>query len=107
VGQQLRDLVARGREAEAIDPEEFQATLEAVSELEATWDTREEALLLRATLRDLVAEVRLYWRARRKGEKAAGGNATKRVLARVEVDLTDQFADLLTSASRISRTTTS
>jgi DNA invertase Pin-like site-specific DNA recombinase len=100
VGQQLRDLDARDREAAAVDPEEFRATLDAVGELEATWDTREEAELLRATLRDLVSEVRLFWRARRKGEKVAGGNATKRVLARVEVDLAGQFADLLTSGRR-------
>jgi hypothetical protein len=53
--------------------------------------------LLRATFRDLVQEVRLYWRARRPGEKLPRGRqATKRLLRRVEVDLTPSFADLLT-----------
>jgi DNA invertase Pin-like site-specific DNA recombinase len=103
VGQQLRDLDTAEREAKAVDPEEFRATLDAVAGLEASWDSREEAELLRATLRDLVAEVRLSWRARRKGDQVP--NATKRVLARVEVDLTPQFAELLTTASPTSSAT--
>jgi DNA invertase Pin-like site-specific DNA recombinase len=103
-GQKLRDLEAAQREARAIDPEEFKATLALVADLTATWETREEAELLRATFRDLVQEVRLYWRARRPGEKLPRGRqATKRLLRRVEVDLTPSFADLLTMGSRSSR----
>jgi DNA invertase Pin-like site-specific DNA recombinase len=103
-GQRLRDLDAAEREARPIDPEEFKATLAVVSGLSPTWETREEAELLRATLRDLVGEVRLSWRARRKGEKLPRGRqATRRLLRRVEVDLTPSFADLLTAGSRSSR----
>jgi hypothetical protein len=99
-GQRLRDLDARQREKQGIDPAGFQATLAAVAGLSAEWETREEAELLRATLRDLVAEVRLYYRARRPGEKMPRGRqATKRVLGRVEVDLTPSFADLTPPAT--------
>jgi hypothetical protein len=60
--------------------------------------------LLRASLRDLVREVRLYWRPRRRGEKMPRGRqATKRVLGRVEVDLTPSFAELLNMGIRNSR----
>jgi DNA invertase Pin-like site-specific DNA recombinase len=103
-GQELRDLDAAEREARVIDPAEFKAALKTVAGLEAEWDTREEAELLRATLRDLVAEVRVFWRPRRQGEKMPRGRqATKRVLRRVEVDLTPSFADLITAGSRNSR----
>jgi DNA invertase Pin-like site-specific DNA recombinase len=100
VGQRLRDLDAQQRDGQGIDPEGFQATLEAVAGLSADWEGREEAELLRATLRDLVAEVRLYFRARRPGEKMPlGRQATKRVLGRIEVDLTPSFADLTPPAT--------
>jgi DNA invertase Pin-like site-specific DNA recombinase len=103
VGGQLRDLDARDRENKRIDREEFRKTLAMVSELSPTWETREEAELLRATLRDLVGEVRLYFREKRPGDKLPRGQqATKRVLGRVEVDLTPSFADLLNTGSRSS-----
>jgi hypothetical protein len=95
-GQLLRDLDAAEREASAVSPEDFKATLEAVAGLSADWETREEAELLRATFRDLVREVRLFWRARRPSDHLPRHlNAAKRLLGRVEVDLTPCFADLL------------
>jgi hypothetical protein len=104
VGAQLRDLDARERESRLIDRDELRKTLALVADLSPTWETREEAELLRATLRDLVAEVRLYFRARRPEDKLPRGQqATKRVLGRVEVDLTPSFADLLNTGSRSSK----
>jgi DNA invertase Pin-like site-specific DNA recombinase len=104
VGQQLRDLDASLRASPAIDPEEFKATLAQVDALSPSWETREEAELMRASLRDLVQEVRLYWRPRRKGEKLPRGRqATQRLLRRVEADLTPGFADLLTMGSHNSK----
>jgi hypothetical protein len=102
-GQELRDLDTAERQAKAIDPETFKATLAAVASLSPTWETREEAELLRATLRDLVAEVRIHYRDRREGDpRPSRGIAPKRVIGRVEVDLTPSFADLLNVGSRSS-----
>jgi DNA invertase Pin-like site-specific DNA recombinase len=105
VGQELRDLdAALQQEAPGIDLDQFQATLAEVQKLSAEWDSREEAELLRASLRDLVQEVRLYWRPRKRKEKLPRGQqATKRLLHRVEVDLTPSFADLLPTGSRSSK----
>src|SRR5205823_6576952 len=84
-GQQLRDLDAREREARGIDPADFRATLEMVQGLSTAMETREEAELLRATLRDLVAEVRLHFRARQKDDpRPPRGTAPARVIGRVE-----------------------
>jgi hypothetical protein len=101
--QELQNLDAAERENRGISPEDLQATLEMVRNLSAAMDTRQDAELLRAALRDLVREVRLYWRPRRAGEKLPRGRqATKRLLRRVEVDLSPCFADLLTMGSRSS-----
>jgi DNA invertase Pin-like site-specific DNA recombinase len=105
--RELRDLDAAEREAAAIDPDDFRATLEAAAGLSATWETREEAELLRATLRDLVQEVRLFWRPRTPADKLPPElSATKRLLRRVEVDLTPAFVELLTTGSLTSSATT-
>jgi DNA invertase Pin-like site-specific DNA recombinase len=104
VGQELRDLDAAVRQSPVIDPEKFRATLAEVQKLSPDWESREEAEVLRATLRDLVQEARVVWRPRRKGEKfPRGRQATKRVFKHVEIDLTPSFADLLTGGSRNSR----
>jgi DNA invertase Pin-like site-specific DNA recombinase len=104
LGQQLRDLDAQERESRGIDPEDFRATLEMVRGLSAAMETRQEAELLRATLRDLVKEVRLHFRPRHDGDpKPPRGIAPARVVGRVEVDLTPCFADLLTTGSRNSK----
>jgi DNA invertase Pin-like site-specific DNA recombinase len=101
VGKTLRDLDAAEQENRGIDPEEFKATLAAVSSLSAQWENREEAELLRATLRDLVQEVRLYWRKREPREKLPRGRqAVRRLVRRIEVDLTPCFADLVNTGSR-------
>jgi hypothetical protein len=103
VGRQLRELDAAERQAPTVDPRWFKATLAAAADLSPTWETHEEAELLRATLRDLVAEVRLYYRERRKGERMPRGQeSTRRVLCRVEVDLTPCFADMLITGCRSS-----
>jgi hypothetical protein len=104
LGQQLRDLDARQKEAAPLDPVEFKNTLALVAELSADMDTREEAELLRATLRDLVHEVRVFFRSRKKSDpKPPRGIAPPRVIGRLEVDLTPSFADLLTMGTRNSR----
>jgi DNA invertase Pin-like site-specific DNA recombinase len=101
LGQEVRDLDVRQREEAPINPVEFKATLQMVRGLTATMETREEAELLRAALKDLVKEVRVFFRPRRKSDpKPPRGIAPKRVLGRVEVDLTPCFADLLTMGSR-------
>jgi DNA invertase Pin-like site-specific DNA recombinase len=101
IAAQVRDLDAQAREAQPFDREEFNELLQLVGSLKAALETREEAEQLRATLRDLVLEVRLYFRPRRQGDrKPPRGIAPARVLRRVEVDLTPMFADLLTMGSR-------
>jgi DNA invertase Pin-like site-specific DNA recombinase len=99
-GQQLRDLDAR-EAGPRVDPADFRATLEMVQGLTTAMETTEEAELLRATLRDPVAEVRLHFRARRDGDpRPRRGVAPARVIGRVEVDLTPAFAGLLTDCRR-------
>jgi DNA invertase Pin-like site-specific DNA recombinase len=99
VGALLRALEAQRRESQAIDPDELRKALEMVQHLSAAMETREEAEHLRAVLRDLIGEVRLYYRPRRKGEKLARGmNRVRFVLRRIEADLTPWFADLVNMA---------
>jgi DNA invertase Pin-like site-specific DNA recombinase len=101
LGHQLRDLDARQREAAPLDPGAFQETLEMVRNLSAEMDSEEEAELLRATLRDLVSEVRLFFRKRRPSDpRPRYGKPPARVIGRIEVDLTPYFADLLPMGSR-------
>jgi DNA invertase Pin-like site-specific DNA recombinase len=101
LGATLRDRDASQREQRGPDPADFRATLEMVQKLSAAMDSRDEAELLRATLRDLVAQVRLYFRPWQAGDpRHPGCKPPQRVVRRVEVDLTPAFADLLSSASR-------
>jgi hypothetical protein len=103
-GQELRDLDARQRSEAPIEVIELRQTLDMVKSLSPSWQTREEAELLRAALRDLIAEVRIHFRNRTKSDpKPPRGLAPKRVLGRLEVELTPSFADLINMETRNSK----
>jgi DNA invertase Pin-like site-specific DNA recombinase len=95
-GQALRELDRNGRAAQAPTAAEFRATLETARGLSRNIKTREEAEALRAALRELVAEVRLFFRPREAAEKLARGQGKRRkMLARLEIDLTPALSDLM------------
>jgi DNA invertase Pin-like site-specific DNA recombinase len=103
--QELRDLDAAARDSPLVDMklllEGLEATRTHAFAMPDTWATREEAERARERLRGIVGEVRLYWRARTAADKLPPSqNATRRLLRRVEVDLTPPFADLATTATR-------
>jgi DNA invertase Pin-like site-specific DNA recombinase len=100
LAQQLRDLEARQREQAPIDPAAFQHMLALVRNLSADMESREEAELLRATLGDLLGEVRVYFRNRQPGDPRGPGRLARRVVGRLEVELTPDVADLLSTVNR-------
>jgi DNA invertase Pin-like site-specific DNA recombinase len=100
--QELRDLDAAARD-DPLDPAQLRLLLETVGRefyVPDSWETREEAEEIRQTLRDVVGEVRFYWRPRTAADKLPRSlSAVKNLLRRVEVDLTPCFADLAASGT--------
>jgi len=95
--QEIRNLDAERKVIAPISPEELKQTIDMVHALSPSWQTEEEAELLRASLRDLIAEVRVYCRKWRPGDpRPKTGKPPKKVLGRLEVDLVPCVAELIT-----------